>query len=56
MGKIRIAPGLKKKVVKVEHGIFRCDLPANMASPGPPLGPTLGQVNNLKSFSLSFNI
>lgn len=44
VGKIRIAPGLKKVVKKVEHWMFRSNIPAGMASAGPPLGPALGQV------------
>lgn len=54
VGKIRIAPGLKRVVKKVEHYMFRSIIPAGMASAGPPLGPALGQVrclNIIKSIS-----
>lgn len=35
---------LKRAVEKIVHGKFKSYVPAGMASPGPPLGPMLGQV------------
>lgn len=40
-----VMKALRKAVEKVEHGNkVKTDIPAGMASPGPPLGPMLGQV------------
>jgi len=49
--------GLKKVVQKIIHGnIIKTDIPAGMASTGPPLGPMLGQRGlNMAAFCKEFN-
>lgn len=47
----------KRLLQKVDHGNkMRTNIPAGLASPGPPLGPMLGLYNiNIASFVKDFN-
>ncbi|XP_014283030.1 large ribosomal subunit protein uL11m [Halyomorpha halys] len=53
----RAVKNVKKSLVKVNHGNkVKTNIPAGLASPGPPLGPMLGQVGlNIAAFCKDFN-
>lgn len=47
---------MKQGVEKVQHGKLRTNIPAGMATPGPPLGPMLGcRGINITTFCKDFN-
>lgn len=47
---------MKQGVDKIQHGKLRTNIPAGMATPGPPLGPMLGcRGINITAFCKDFN-
>lgn len=47
---------MKQGVEKIQHGKLRTNIPAGMATPGPPLGPMLGcRGINISTFCKDFN-
>lgn len=47
---------MKQGVEKIQHGKLRTNIPAGMATPGPPLGPMLGcRGINITAFCKDFN-
>lgn len=47
---------MKQGVEKIQHGKLRTNIPAGMATPGPPLGPMLGcRGINITTFCKDFN-
>lgn len=47
---------MKQGVEKIKHGKLRTNIPAGMATPGPPLGPMLGcRGINITTFCKDFN-
>lgn len=47
---------MKQGVDKIQHGKLRTNIPAGLATPGPPLGPMLGCRNiNITAFCKDFN-